>query len=271
LAKRSGVGATLAAAVVFSVILASNFAVFYAAQDDARLHALADAADTLADNAAAAEGAEAANILLSEQAFLGSHVFSCSGSSTEVSIEIADLRGTLSSANLEVDAVASTASWGPETDNLSMLVPFQGFHAGSLNTAIHYTISGGVNALAVFYHKNETHYVNLPVGISELAEVCNRSMDDIRGAVSSAQLAICTESAVSSFVAQATAGDSSDAKEMGFDFSVSAAVDNQWSCSFTVRVLIAQDNISGLAGNFSLQMQEGALLVFGGEVSPPQG
>ena len=37
MAKRAGIGATVAAAVIFSIVLASSFTVYHAAQEDARL------------------------------------------------------------------------------------------------------------------------------------------------------------------------------------------------------------------------------------------
>jgi len=262
MAKRAGVGATIAAAVIFSIVLASNFAVYYAAQEDARLHSTSNAADALADEGAVFEGAGAANILLREQAFLESNILDCGSAVALVSAAISTLKDVQTSANLTVVTSATPALRGPSADNLSMLAPFGGYVMGSLDTALHEEAKGGESTLGVSYFRNETHYVNLPARIEDMAGDCDQTLSDVRGVVSSTVESNCTASVFIPLIAAAAIPPSAEAVASGFRFAMESTIVGVAPCTVEVTVTVSQAKVMGLAGNFSVELRGEELVAF---------
>ena len=262
MAKHAGIGATVAAAVIFSIVLASNYAVYYAAQENARLHSTSNAADALADQSTAFEGAGGANILLREQAFLESSVFDCSSAEDAVSAVIGTLTDVQTSAYLTVVTSATPATRGPAADNLSMLSPFGGYVTGFLDTALREEAKGGVRALGVSYSRNETHYVNLPVRIGDMAGDCVQALSDIKRAVSSTVPPNCTASIVSPLIAAVAMNPRAKATASGLRFAVDSTIVGVAPCSVEVTVTVGQANVMGPAGDFSVELQQETLVGF---------
>jgi len=262
MAKRAGIGATVAAAVIFSIVLASSFAVYRAAQDDARLHSTSNAADELADESAAFEGAGGANILLKEQAFLESSLFGCGSASGAVSAEISSLTDIETNANLTVVTSASLTLRGPAADNLSMLAPFGGYFQGFLDTTLHEEARGSEGALGVSYLRNETHYSNLPVRIGDMAGDCEQALSDIKGAVSSTALTNCTASTAFPPIDAAAGGPKARAIGSGFNLAVDHTIVGMAPCSVKVTVTVSQPDVMGPAGAFRVELQDDVLVDF---------
>jgi hypothetical protein len=262
MAKRAGIGATMAAAVIFSIVLASNFAVYYAAQEDARLHSTSNAADALADESAVFEGAGGANILLREQAFLESNVLGCGSALAAVSVVISSLKDIQTSANLTVVTSATPALRGPAADNLSMLAPFGGYVLGLLDTALHEEAKGGEGVLGVSYFRNETHYVNLPVRITNMAGDCDQALSDIKGVVSSTVVPNCTASVVFPLIAAAAMSPSTEAGASGLRLAMDSTIVGVAPCSVDVTVTVSQVSVMGPAGNFRVELEGEVLAVF---------
>jgi len=260
--ERAGIGATVAAAVIFSILLASNFAVYYSAQEDAQLHSTSNAMDALADESAAFEGAGAADILLREQAFLGSKILDCGSAISMVSAEISSLVDVQTSANLTVITSASLAPERPAADNLSMLAPFGGYVAGFLDTVLYQEAKGSENALGVSYVRNESHYVNLPVRIGDMAEDCDLTLSNIESLASSAVPRNCSVSTVSSLVAAAAEGSDMEATASGIHLVAGFTIVGMAQCSVKVTVTVSQDDVMGPGGEFTVKLQGGALVDF---------
>jgi hypothetical protein len=262
MAKRAGIGATVAAAVIFAIVLASSFAVYHAAQDDARLHSTSNAADTLADESAAFDGAGGVNILLKEQAFLESSILDCGSASGAVSIEISSLTDIQTSANLTVVTLAGPTLRGPAADNLSLLAPFGGYAQGFLDTVLHEESKGSESALGVSYLRDETHYANLPVRIGDMAGDCEQALSDIEAVASSTILTNCTASIVLPLIDAAAGGLNTKATASGFNFAVDSTIVGVAPCSVKVTVTVSQANVMGPAGAFRVELQDDALVDF---------
>jgi len=262
MAKRAGIGATVAAAVIFSIVLASSFTVYHAAQEDARLHSISNAADALADEGAAFEGAGGANILMKEQAFLESSILDCTSAPSTVSGEISSLTDVQRSANLTVVTSASPTLRGPVADNLSMLAPFGGYVRGFLDTALHEESKGSESALGVSYVRNETHYVNLPVRIGDMAADCEQALSEIEGVVSSTTLTNCTAPTVFPLIDAAAGGPNTKAMASGFIFAVDSKIVGVAPCSVKVTVTASEANVMGPEGAFTVELQDEALVDF---------
>ena len=252
----------MASAVIFSVLLASGLSVYHAAQENDWLHLTSNAADAIADDGIAFEGAAGTNILLREQALLESSLFDCGSASATVSGEIEGLADTQASANLTVVTAAGPASQGPASDNLSMLAPFGGYFYGLVDTVLHEELKGAASPLGVSYAKNETHYVHLPVRMGEMASDCDQALSDIEDAVSNTSLPECTASAVNSVIAKAEGGSSSRAAGSGFQLAVDSALVGAAPCSVDVRVEVSQVGVVGPAGSFSVALRGEEIAVF---------
>ena len=261
--RRTGVGASVASAVIFAVLLASSFTVYHAAQENVRLHAIANAEDSLADSSAAFAGAGAMNILLKEQAFLQSNEFDCRNASAVVMREVGTLADVQESENLTVVTSASPADGGAATNNLSMLAPFGGYVPGAVDTALHQEESGNVGALEVSYARNETRYVNIPARLGEMAADCAMAASAIAASLSASNPGNCTATAVDSVVSRAAEPAREAAEGTGFGFSVEAWIIGLVPCSVEVVVLLSQPDVLGPAGSFSVRMQEELTVDFG--------
>jgi hypothetical protein len=261
--KRAAVGATVASTVIFSVLLASSLSVYYAANENYRLHEVSNAADAIADGSVAFEGAGGASVLLREQALLSAHVLDCTSAFATLSRDIGGLTDTQASANLTVVTTASLTSQGQASDNLSMLAPFGGYVGGVVDTTLHEDMRGASASLGVSFAKNETHYVHLGVKLGEMASDCNSALSDIEAAVSATMSPECTTSAVSSVIADAVKESSSQAASSGLRLAFRSVLVGTAPCSVDVTVEVSQARIVGPAGNFNVELRGGTLAVFG--------
>jgi hypothetical protein len=261
--KRAGIGATVGAAVIFSILLASNFSVYYASQENLRLHATFNAEDVLSDSSIALAGAGGTNILLREETFLQSTTLNCSDAYASLSNEVGGLSDLQETANLTVVTTAGVSVGGPAKDNLTMLAPFGGYAPGLLNTVLHNEIRGGESALGVTYAKNETHYAHLPVPIAKMSGICDQATTEIRDLFSAVISPNCTASFVSTVLAAAVKGPASNATASGLYLRLESAVASTTPCSVVVRVSVGQVGIPGPGGEFSAKLQEEEPVEFG--------
>jgi len=260
--RRAGVGATVASAVIFSILLASSLSVYLAAQEDNRLHLTSNAADAIADDSVAFEGAGGTNVLLREQTLLESNVFDCRSAVATVSQDISDLKDVQASANLTLVTTASPALHGPASDNLSMLSPFSGYLEGFVNTALHDRLKGAAATLGVSYAKNETHYVHLPLRLGDMVSDCDQALSDAEGVVSNTTLSECTSSAVYPVIAAAVGLSGSEAAGSGFQFGVHSVIIRTEPCSIDITVGVSQAGVAGPGGNFSVELLGEELAAF---------
>jgi len=223
---------------------------------------MSNAADTLADESLALEGAGAVNILLKEQAFLGSGILDCGSALSAVSAEISSLTDIQSSPNLTVVSSASPTLRGPAVDNLSMLAPFGGYVSSFLDTALHEDAKGSESLLGVSYSRNETHYAHLPLRIGDMVGYCDRALSEIEGAVSSTVTPNCTASVVSPLIAAAASTTAMKATASGFRFTVDATIVGVAPCAVEVTVIVSQANVPGPEGAFTVELQREGLVDF---------
>jgi hypothetical protein len=261
--RRRGLGATVASAFIFSVLLASSFWVYYSAEENDRLHLTSNAADAIADDGLAFEGVAGTNVLLTEQAFLESNVLQCGSALATVSGEINGLTDSQASANLTVVTGASQPSQGPALDNLSMLAPFGGFVGGVVDTALHEEMKGDAATLGVSYAKNETHYVHLPVRIADMTSDCDSALSDARRVASAATPPQCAPPAVYHVIAEAVGAVGSKAIGSGLRLAVNSTIVGTAPCSVDVTVEVSQAGIAGPGGIFGVNLRGEEFAVFG--------
>jgi hypothetical protein len=254
--KRPGIGATTASAVIFSVLLVSNFAVYFASQDRARLYYQSNAEDLLSDNAQALVGAGATNLLVREQTFLESTVLPCNTADGLIASELAGFTDIQHTSDLIVSTSAMMASDGSVVDNLSMVAPFNGFVSGDFDTSDRILASGIDTATGVVYQKTEIHFVHIPARVQAAENDCQGVIKDISSATSSAIPANCTALAIAPILSHAIQSGTSKASRDGFTLDSKFYIIGENPCSISLIVSVDQKDVLGPSGFFNVRMQE---------------
>ena len=252
---RPGIGATSAAAVIFSVILVSNLAIYISSQGRFLLYSRAEEEASFSDTAVALSAAAGANALVQVQAYLDSRTLNCSDAVGAVSAYVTGLSARESEAGVSASARASMTA-GMKVDNLTMLRPFNGSVPGQLDIALEVTSSGVSESQGVWMSKDETHSLHLPVRIPDPAADCAAAVDVASDAAASTFLQNCTSTAIEGWLASATESYAASAREEGFSFSVQVIRSLTSPCSAIFLVELADVDIPGVGGQFTVRLEE---------------
>ncbi len=266
--NRRGIGATSASAVIFSILLISNLALYVASQSRESLYTQADAEDVLGDGAVALAGAGAANILIVAQALLASGTFGCANAMMTVAGEVDGLTDVQRSGDLTVTTSAKLAQGDTAADNLSMLEPFNGSVAGVVNVALSVFASAGESVTRVSFTKTETHLVHLPFRIQRASDDCTRAIQNVASSIQGIVPTNCTTPAIDKLMGNSIRTPASTAASDGFELSLQYSITENVPCSVSYKVSIEQSGIQGPVGEFSVRMQGEGSAAFGQQVSP---
>ncbi len=266
-----GIGATSAAAVIFSIILVSNLTLYLASQDRESLYLHSDGEDSLADYASALAGSGVATLLTSEQSLVGSQVFGCSSAMGAIAAKTEALSEVLHSENLTVSVSARVATEGYLADNMSMIAPFNGSVPGDLNVEFIVDSKGSVDWGSVSYVKTEAHLAHLPVHLAGAVSACLESVRAIAESISSDSVTNCTESVAGPLVESASQGPASLVEGEGFEFGLGYAITKGVSCMVDFSVSLTEAGIPGPAGPFILRLQEEGSASFAQPALQPPG
>lgn len=269
--KRRGIGATSASAVIFSVLLISNLALYVASQNREAMYRQSDAEDSLGDGEAAMAGASGADMLAHAQAFLGSETFDCPTAPVAVAAEVGALSDLQRVGNLTVSTSAEMAPGVQAGDNLSMLAPFNGSVSGDLDIALRVVATGEDRAAGVTLGKTETHLVHLPARLQAEYRDCTGAVVSLIDILSAALPYNCTATPVGPLVESASRASASAVAGDGFLFGLSYALTETIPCTVVFVVSVEQQDIQGPAGGFSVRMQEEGRASSGQQASPSQG
>lgn len=265
---RKGIGAAAASALIFSVLLASNFLVFEASQGRSELYLKSDAADSLADRAGALAGAGATDVLLQAQSFLGSSPLGCSSALAAAGSEIGGIGDLQRSGELTVDVSARLVQVS-SPDNLSMVAPFEGGSTGEVDISLKVSMSANESAAGVSLNKVEVHVVHLPVRLEKLRDDCLAAVGWISQAISATSN--CTEQSAARSLESAAMGAALTAHGDGFAFGLSYTVVDGATCGVDYTVSVAQEGVQGPGGAFSVRLQESGSSAFEQPASRQQG
>lgn len=255
--KRTGIGASAVTAIIFSVLLVSNFTVFMAAQDRQRLYIQADAENSLSSDALVLGGVGAMNLLGTAQDYLATTGFNCATAVQSSMNMLASLYDVERTGRLTVVTSASLAPGVDENDNMSMLKPFDGSQSGYVDISLRISSSGSYTSPGVSLERTESHLVHLPVRLEALASICSMGVRTLEASLEGSRPSNCTTSAVAPILSRASAGPAGMASSAGFAFGVSYAMDDSVGCSVHFNLDISQNGIEGPHGSFSVRMQEG--------------
>ena len=253
--RRSGVAASAASAVVFSLLLLSSLAVYASSQGRAGLYAQADAEDSAADAFRVMELTGAANVLYMVQNDLSASPLACPAANRTVSAAIVSASYSQRSGNMSVVVEGGSAGISGETDNLTALAPLDGGVTGDVNIALH--VSGNGGALpGVSFSRTEVHVVHLGVRVTAAASDCEAAFLAVSGALQGSEPASCSDGAVGEIVDAAAVSPGAKAREDGFSFRVSYGVADSSGCSVAYSVWLSQARVEGVGGEFSVSFEE---------------
>jgi len=260
--RRPGIAATSASAVVFSIVLLSNFGIYVSSQDRAALYSQSDLEDYVADYSIAFAGASGANVLIALQGFLAGQTFDCASAPSVIAAEIGGLSDAQSADHITETAVAGPGTGLAVSDNLSSLAPFNGSLAGVLDLSLRVSATGGSPTSGVVFEKSETHTLHLPFRLGEAVADCIGAAQALVNGVSGFQMANCTSAAVASFMSSEASLLEGGPAAAGFEFRLAYTILNSASCSVGFQISIEQLDIQGIGGEFSVLMEENGTASF---------
>lgn len=256
--RRRGLGATLVASALFSVVLLAGLSVYVASEDRAGLYSTADAESFLGDEFQVLAAAGGANILLAAQNWLGSHSLDCSSAPSAVAQEVGSLSDLQSYGGLTVAAQGGAAADLSAVDNMSALYPFNGSVAGDLDLSIRFAASGSAGVGATF-ERTEVHAAHLGVHLEDAATLCLEALSAVDRAIQGLGPTDCAVAAVGQPIKEAFHGPESAAAALGFSAGLSYSVSGASTCTVTFKVTLVQSGVLGPGGPFSAQFaQEGS-------------
>lgn len=267
---RIGIGATAAAAVVFSILLASNIIVVAASQDRERLYSVSDAEDSLGEGAVALTGAGAMNILLEAQAALAARPLDCQNAPGAAAAMVGNLSDLQEYGGLTVSSTARLAQ-GPGRDNLTMAAPFAGSVPGEVDISVSMTASGSSLSGEVTFGKSEVHFFHLPVQLNRLSSDCVWALTGVLDALSAEAPSNCTRGAIGPLVLNASRRAEAAVAADGFAFTLSYALVPGGSCGVSLRVQVQQAGVEGPGGPFTVKLEGGGVAFFGQSASAQKG
>ena len=268
---RVGIGASAAAAVIFSILLASSILVFAASQDRERLYSVSNAEDTLGGEAAALMGAGGMNILLGAQASLAARTLDCRSAQEAADAVVGNLSDFQRSGGVTVDSSARPAPDAAAPDNLSMVAPFNGSVLGDLDISISMTVTGSSPSGAVSLGKSEVHFVHLPVQVGRLEADCIDALDGIAQALASESPGNCTSETAGPLVLEASRGPSAEVAADGFGFGFGYSLIPGEECRVSLLVQVQQEEVEGPGGPFTVRLEGEGVASFGPQASAPPG
>ena len=259
---RLGIGATSAAAVIFSVILLTNLVVFSSSQERTVLYSQSNASSLLGDEAAALTGAAAMNILIEAQSVFSGGPLDCSTAADQVASRLGSLSDIQRSGPLTVSVSALQIPAKYAADNLSAVQPFNGSMAGELTMALHTRAVSDVPLAGVMIDRSVSHVVHLPVRWAPELRDCVDALSSISASVAASKVSNCTASIVDPLMVDAGAGPSASAASDGFEFGYSYTISGQTPCTVSFGVKVEQANVVGPSGTFSVLVAEGGAASF---------
>lgn len=269
---RRGIGAAVVAAVVFSVILASNAVIYSAAEDRAGLYGVAEAEDSTRVAYSVLSSAVTADALASVQGSLSRGTMECAAALRAISLDVGGVTESESSGGVSVSATASLWTGGASADNLTSVAPYQGAERGELNLAITVSGRGGAED-GVAYSKVETHLVHLPARPSLEGAVCESAAALLAQSIAGTRVGNCTAGMVTPVLDRLGRGlaSASGASGDGFGLALAYSFGGASACMVRFSILVTQGAVQGPGGLFSVAMEEEGSAIFAPPARTPPG
>ncbi len=254
--RRVAVAATLTSLALFGALLASNYAVYGAEEHRMILYALSDRLSAISTAAEFGKGVSAFSFLLRSQVFLESNSLSCSNPQ----LTLASLEQVMESRSNDGFSarLGSSVVWsGTQEDNLTLLIPFNGYVPGNLNFLL--SLSLDLSGPSVQYHKLERHYVHLPVLYDSSLSACLSAIGYLNSKIQEMKRTpgVCYTTAIESIIDEASRLYGA-ASRGGLTLSITRSIDHTTTCPvIDYEVTVSQYGVKGVSGEFTWQVSEG--------------
>jgi hypothetical protein len=219
--ERRAVGATLASIILFGSLVVSNWAVFESSQQKAQLYSLADAENSLYNEASILKWAAMINALdRFQSSIVTASPLPCA--TAESALSSLATSSNVTSRDGAISAVLS-ASLGQDQSvaaNDIALMPFDGAVAGDLNLILTANISAQGPGDAFEYSTTDVEPVHIPVHADKVVSMCLDAGRAIAATLSGLGQGICNFTTVSSSLSSLIASLKSAALHSGLVLSI---------------------------------------------------
>jgi hypothetical protein len=255
---RRGVGASIAAAYLFSILIFANVVVFESSQASERLASQSEAEVQTYDQAHLLSGVAALELLDRVQSFISLGQFQCSNMSEVIGSSIALLRSSATEGTLSVNETLSPGPTWRVDDNLTMLRPFNGSNPGDLSLSVLTVESGGSPSSGVVLHRVEAHVMNLPVHIPTLVSFCLSSVRYLEDYLSNSSVSSCAVGTLDPLLAVPTSTLMGEAGALGMAYSLTYSFSTSGVCGLEFISHVSQLGVAGPLGEFDASVEQEA-------------
>ncbi len=254
--RRAGIGGTIAAATIFSVLLISNFVVLVGAQQYERFTSEADGEHKIQATFTVQSGAAALDLLDRVQDYLNSRVLDCDSYWRTLSAGLGNITESRTFDNLNVsESLSPVWTMSARADNMSLLSPFNGEVRNGTNFSLKISASGSTPTHAVSFRKTETHYANLPLDLSHLAGLCNQASNLARTYLNGNIPENCTSSTLPPIFDRVQSLLQYNLGSGSIDFTLNYSLKTSSPCSVAYVVNVTQWGVLGPEGDFTLRLR----------------
>ena len=254
--RRAGIGATIAASMLFSLLLASNLVLLASSESQARLDSQADGLGGLNDAVRLATASYELGLLDRVQAFLGDRVWSCNTAQPEIetlSAVSASARMDGVSVHAESYMMASNTS---VIDDAPLLVPFNGSRPGYLAFGIAVNASKTSPADGMSVNLSTTSVVSLPVPMAEMIDLCASAESVLEANATGDALPDCELPPVQQALVGALGPLSSETLARGLELSATLSLTSVTACVLHVRISVEDQGAAGPDGRFNVRTEQ---------------
>lgn len=256
MADRRAVGASLAASVIFSSILISNFVLVSAERQKFELTSIASEERGFYDQAVVVKAAAIVGLLDKMQEALSSRTFQCANATIAISLLASSEKSDVGWQGVSASAQLSAGPQQTISDDVLALAPFNGSVTGLANFEVRLSVVGKSPDSSVALGANESHLVNLPIRLPALVSTCLQSVGLVLSSLEGVGGQLCNATVVENTINPVASALESEAASSGFLLTISYALVPGPACAVSFTVFVLQDSIPGPDGPFSFSASE---------------
>ncbi len=259
--KRVGFGATFASAIIFSVLLISNFAILIGSDQRARLTAESDAESYLYDRVQVMAGAEGITLLEQVQTLVSSRVFPCPGLPAAVASAVGMIQTSQTEGALTVNVSLTNGPNYTRSEDKGIYQPYNGSVRGSLNVFLTATELTTSSLFGVQFHESETSYLTLPARLSAIESYCEASISSIASDLGKVPTKGCNSTDISATTSAENQLLEQNAEAAGLASRISYSILGGPKCVVGYVLEVSQRGIAGPGGPFTLTAEGGGTVL----------
>ncbi len=252
--QRTGVGATIAAATLFSILLFSSLILLSASANQEMLASEANEVGLLNDVAQISAATYGLHLLDQMQGLLGSRAWQCSSVMSSVPEAVSSFVGSDNQVQGSIQGNAMLEQGTRLVDDNPMDYPFNGSEPGyatiELNLQTSETGAGGVS-----YHAQQHEVLSLPALLSSSVSLCESAFPAVMAYLSNSATD-CEEKLMKPEVSDAVAPLEEEASSLGLRLTISSSLSKGPECLLRVTAAVSQGDVHGPEGTFTVRVEQ---------------